>query len=197
MNRWLFELPNLLNILAHNTYQMQGDLEYFIVKGSYAFVAIVSIRADLFICFAANLIHWLVHSGTCFHSGSNNLMIISLLSCACETSLPFESTFPPEGGVGQTQAWMPTYVTILHIPQMIWVWRATVKWYVNREIPKNSEKNLSHCHFVHHKSHTDWPGREPAPPRWEAGDWRPESCHDTHGRTSIQSISLCWWQNAV
>jgi hypothetical protein len=27
--------------------------------------------------------------------------------------------FPPEGGVGQTQAWMPTYVIILRIPQMI------------------------------------------------------------------------------
>jgi hypothetical protein len=27
--------------------------------------------------------------------------------------------FFPEGGVGQTQAWMPTYVSILHIPQMM------------------------------------------------------------------------------
>jgi 5-carboxymethyl-2-hydroxymuconate isomerase len=27
--------------------------------------------------------------------------------------------FFPEGGVGQTQAWMPTYVSILRIPQMI------------------------------------------------------------------------------
>jgi hypothetical protein len=32
----------------------------------------------------------------------------------------------PEGGVGQTQVWMPTYVTILRIPQMIRVRRATV-----------------------------------------------------------------------
>jgi hypothetical protein len=31
--------------------------------------------------------------------------------------------------VGQTQALMPTYVSILRIPQMIWVWRATVEWY--------------------------------------------------------------------
>jgi hypothetical protein len=31
------------------------------------------------------------------------------------------------GGSGP-QAWMPTYVSILRIPQMIWVWRATVEW---------------------------------------------------------------------
>jgi hypothetical protein len=38
-----------------------------------------------------------------------------------------------------------------------------------REKPKNSGKNLSQCHFVHLKSHMDWPGIEPGPPRWEAG----------------------------
>jgi hypothetical protein len=27
--------------------------------------------------------------------------------------------------------------------------------------------NLSQCHFVDHKSHMDWPGIEPGPPRWE------------------------------
>jgi hypothetical protein len=29
--------------------------------------------------------------------------------------------------------------------------------------PKYSEKNLSHCHFLHDKSHMDWPGVEPGP----------------------------------
>jgi hypothetical protein len=38
----------------------------------------------------------------------------------------------------------------------------------DREKPNNSEKNLSQCHFVYHKSHIDSPGREPGPPRWEA-----------------------------
>jgi hypothetical protein len=31
----------------------------------------------------------------------------------------YSTLFPPEDGVGQTQAWMSTYVSILRIPQMI------------------------------------------------------------------------------
>jgi hypothetical protein len=31
-------------------------------------------------------------------------------------------------------------------------------------------KVVSQYHFVHHKAHVDWPGREPRPPRWEAGN---------------------------
>jgi hypothetical protein len=37
--------------------------------------------------------------------------------------------FPWRWGGSSTLAWMPTYVSILRIPQMVWVWRATVEWY--------------------------------------------------------------------
>jgi hypothetical protein len=31
---------------------------------------------------------------------------------------------------------------------------------IDRGKPKYSAKNLSQCHFVHHRSHMDWPGIE-------------------------------------
>jgi hypothetical protein len=59
---------------------------------------------------------------------------------------------------------------ILFIPHMIDEYVES-QWNGNdRAKQKNSEKNLSQCHSVLHKSHMDWPGREPGPPREEAGD---------------------------
>jgi hypothetical protein len=58
---------------------------------------------------------------------------------------------------------------ILFIPQMIWIGER--RWSdINWGKPKDWEKNLSQCQSVHHKSHVDWSGREPGPPRWGTGD---------------------------
>jgi hypothetical protein len=49
-------------------------------------------------------------------------------------------SFFPEDAVGQTQAWMPTYVSILRIAHTIWVWRATVEWYCQGKSDELGEK---------------------------------------------------------
>jgi hypothetical protein len=38
-------------------------------------------------------------------------------------------------------------------------------------------ENLTQYHFVYHKSHMAWPGLEPGPLQWEAGDYLPELWH--------------------
>lgn len=44
------------------------------------------------------------------------------------------------------------------------VWKL-VEWHW-QGIPQCAEKNLSQSHFLHYKSHVDWPGIEPALPQW-------------------------------
>ena len=46
------------------------------------------------------------------------------------------------------------------------------------EMEEYSEKNLSQCSLVHHKSHVNWPGIEFGVSRWEAGEYPPETQHD-------------------
>jgi hypothetical protein len=55
-------------------------------------------------------------------------------------------------GGSSTQAWMPTYVSVLRIPQNIWVlesYGGMIYWQGKTE---KLGKNLSQCYFVHHKS---------------------------------------------
>jgi hypothetical protein len=41
----------------------------------------------------------------------------------------------------------------------------------NRQEQKNTEKNLSQCHSVYHKTHTDWPEGETKPQKLKVGLW--------------------------
>jgi hypothetical protein len=41
---------------------------------------------------------------------------------------------------------------------------------MDQETLKCLERNLSQCHFVHQKSHMDWPVIEPCPPQYDVGD---------------------------
>jgi hypothetical protein len=47
---------------------------------------------------------------------------------------------------------------------------AMVEWHIDVGKPKNSEKTLSQHHFVHNKSHMDWPGCEHRTLLWQASD---------------------------
>jgi hypothetical protein len=57
-------------------------------------------------------------------------LFVCRLLCAVQLAVICSTFFPWRWGGSSTQAWMPTYVSKLLIPQMIWVWRATVEWYI-------------------------------------------------------------------
>jgi hypothetical protein len=76
--------------------------------------------------------------------------------------------FPWRWGGSSTQAWMPTYVSILRIPQLIWVWRATVEWYWQGKTEELGEKPVpvplcppQNPHGLTRASHGRIPGSRP------------------------------------
>jgi hypothetical protein len=59
---------------------------------------------------------------------------------------------------------------IVHPPYDIHEYEERLWNDIDREKPKNSEKNLSQRHSFHHKCHMDWPERKAVTPGWGAGD---------------------------
>jgi hypothetical protein len=53
----------------------------------------------------------------------------------------------------------PTWMIMEHLVEWKLARKTEVLWGI-----------LPMCHFVHHKSHMTWPGIEPGPPWWEAGN---------------------------
>jgi hypothetical protein len=84
---------------------------------------------------------------------------------------------------------------LLFITQMIYDYRKSQWNDIDRGKLKISEKDLSQFHFVKHKFHTDWPGRDPGPPRWETcGD---DDCDDARNESNKGMNLLYSKSNAV
>ena len=74
-----------------------------------------------------------------------------------------------------------------------WVW-SNGGMILTGEKRSTQEKSVSQCHFVHHKSHTNWPEIETGPRRWQAGDWQSEPLNSIwHTRDTGLRVRTAQW----
>jgi hypothetical protein len=74
-----------------------------------------------------------------------------------------------------SEVWPQRPRPIVLSPDNIWVW-SLVDWYWQRKAEETRGKPVP-VSVVHHKSHMDWPGREPGPPLWQVGDQTSKPWH--------------------
>jgi hypothetical protein len=63
-------------------------------------------------------------------------------------------------------------------------WVQSTDGVILTEENSSTEKNLSWCQFIHHKSHTDWPESKPS-------DWLLEACHSPASQYTVSVHFQC------
>jgi hypothetical protein len=92
-----------------------------------------------------------------------------------------------------SELWPPT--GLLFITQVKYEYHE-LRWNdIGSGNPKKSEKTLCQCHFVHNKSHMDWPGVETRLPRWQLATNRL-----SHGKAFQRCLCIhyqcdCYWRD--
>jgi hypothetical protein len=77
---------------------------------------------------------------------------------------------------------------IIH-PREFWL-TSTKQWWNGKW--RNSERNLLHCHFIHHGSHEKLPGTEPETLSWEVSAQLPPLWPGICNITNFTELSSSW-----
>jgi len=83
---------------------------------------------------------------------------------------------PPVGCTEPQCLYKGALLTYLFTASVVDEWNVSMEhWWngCNEGTLKYSEKDVSHCHCFHHKSHMEGPVIEPRCLWWEFGDWQP------------------------
>jgi hypothetical protein len=120
-----------------------------------------------------------------------HILLISLIPSAQQVKAVF-SAMPPDFQKPSAFWNVPMHLPFVFLVRETRRWKSMEHWwnYIDRVKPMYLEKTPSQPHFVHHKSHKDWPDIEPVPPRWDAGGNQPEPRHGRRKSKLKQSFQL-------
>jgi hypothetical protein len=136
----------------------------------------------------------------CYNCALTSLPVIRITDdrnspCLEQFSGPMMMMFIRMGREYVSELW--PLMGLLFIPQIIHE-SGDPWWNDNDRGKQKSEKNLSQCHFVHHKNSVQWIGLEPRPPWWEAGDCPLKQWHGLDqinawiNATELEGIIFCF-----